>query len=147
MSAASSTPFFTCSTARFFTMFLYDIGVVGFEEPFMRLFNQGMITYVGKSGKAEKMSKSKGNVVNPDELVRDYGCDSLRMYELFVGPPELDAEWNDNGIEGVHRFLKRAWHWVTTAQRPVDGVAVARDARRSVTCSSRTLRNVWRRFA
>ena len=83
-----------------------------FEEPFKRLFNQGMITYVGKSGKAEKMSKSKGNVVNPDDLVRDYGCDSLRMYELFVGPPELDAEWNDNGIEGVHRFLKRAWHWV-----------------------------------
>jgi leucyl-tRNA synthetase len=99
--------------ARFFTMFLYDIGVVGFEEPFKRLFNQGMITYVGKSGKAEKMSKSKGNVVNPDELVRDFGCDSLRMYELFVGPPELDAEWNDKGIEGVHRFLKRTWHWVT----------------------------------
>ena len=99
--------------ARFFTMFLYDIGVVGFEEPFKRLFNQGMITYVGKSGKAEKMSKSKGNVVNPDGLVRTFGCDSLRMYELFVGPPELDAEWNEHGIEGVHRFLKRAWHWVS----------------------------------
>jgi leucyl-tRNA synthetase len=98
--------------ARFFTMFLFDIGVVGFEEPFKRLFNQGMITYVGKSGKAEKMSKSKGNVVNPDDLVRDYGCDALRMYELFVGPPELDAEWNDRGIEGVYRFLKKAWHWV-----------------------------------
>ncbi len=99
--------------ARFFTMFLHDIGVVGFDEPFLRLFNQGMITYPGKSGKAEKMSKSKGNVVNPDALVRDFGCDSLRMYELFVGPPELDAEWSDNGIEGVHRFLKRAWHWVS----------------------------------
>ncbi len=71
-----------------------------------------MITHVGKSGKTEKMSKSKGNVVNPDDLVRDFGCDSLRMYELFVGPPELDAEWRDTGIEGVHRFLKRAWHWV-----------------------------------
>jgi leucyl-tRNA synthetase len=102
--------------ARFFTMFLFDIGVVGFEEPFKRLFNQGMITYVGKSGKAEKMSKSKGNVVNPDDLVREFGCDSLRMYELFVGPPELDAEWNDKGIEGVYRFLKRAWHWVTMHQ-------------------------------
>src|SRR5438128_2410481 len=98
--------------ARFFTMFLHDAGVVGFDEPFLRLFNQGMITYVGKSGKAEKMSKSKGNVVNPDDLVRDFGCDSLRMYELFVGPPELDALWNDKGIEGVHRFLKRACHWV-----------------------------------
>jgi leucyl-tRNA synthetase len=99
--------------SRFFTMFLHDIGVVDFDEPFQRLFNQGMITYVGKSGKAEKMSKSKGNVVNPDELVRDFGCDSLRMYELFVGPPELDAEWSEHGIEGVYRFLKRAWHWVT----------------------------------
>jgi leucyl-tRNA synthetase len=98
--------------ARFFTMFLHDIGVVDFDEPFLRLFNQGMITYIGKSGKAEKMSKSKGNVVNPDDLVHDFGCDSLRMYELFVGPPELDAEWNDHGIEGVYRFLKRAWHWV-----------------------------------
>jgi leucyl-tRNA synthetase len=99
--------------ARFFTMFLHDIGVVEFEEPFLRLFNQGMITHAGKSGKAEKMSKSKGNVVNPDKLVRDFGCDSLRMYELFVGPPELDAEWSDNGIQGVHRFLKKAWHWVS----------------------------------
>jgi leucyl-tRNA synthetase len=71
-----------------------------------------MITYVGKSGKSEKMSKSKGNVVNPDDLVREFGCDSLRMYELFVGPPELDADWNDHGIEGVHRFLKRTWHWL-----------------------------------
>jgi leucyl-tRNA synthetase len=93
-------------------MFLHDIGVVDFDEPFLRLFNQGVITYFGKSGKAEKMSKSKGNVVNPDDLVREFGCDSLRMYELFVGPPELDAQWNDQGIEGVHRFLKRSWHWV-----------------------------------
>ena len=53
------------------------------------------------------MSKSKGNVVSPDDLVNDYGCDSLRMYELFVGPPELDAEWDDRGIDGVNRFLKR----------------------------------------
>ncbi len=99
--------------SRFFTMFLHDIGVVDFDEPFLRLFNQGMITYVGKSGKAEKMSKSKGNVVNPDGLVHDFGCDSLRMYELFVGPPELDALWNDNGIKGVHGFLGKAWHWVS----------------------------------
>ena len=69
----------------------YDIGVIDFDEPFHKLFNQGMIT--GKNG--IKMSKSKGNVVSPDDLVRDYGCDSLRMYELFVGPPELDAEWDD----------------------------------------------------
>ena len=60
----------------------------------------------------DKMSKSKGNVVSPDDLVRDYGCDSLRMYELFVGPPELDAEWDDRGIDGVNRFLKRVWNLV-----------------------------------
>ncbi len=98
--------------ARFFTMFLYDIDVVDFEEPFRRLFNQGMITRLAKNGRVEKMSKSKGNVVNPDELVERYGCDSLRLYELFVGPPEMDAEWSDSGIDGVHRFLKRAWTWV-----------------------------------
>ena len=59
------------------------------------------------------MSKSKGNVVSPDDLVRDYGCDSLRMYELFVGPPELDAEWDDRGIDGVYRFITRFWKLVT----------------------------------
>lgn len=94
--------------SRFYTKFLCDIGVVDFDEPFKKLFNQGMIT--GKNG--IKMSKSKGNVVSPDDLVRDYGCDSLRMYELFVGPPELDAEWDDRGIDGVYRFLNRVWKLV-----------------------------------
>ncbi len=93
--------------SRFYTKFLYDIGVVDFDEPFKKLFNQGMI---GKDG--AKMSKSKGNVVSPDELVNDYGCDSLRMYELFVGPPELDAEWDDRGIDGVRRFISRFWNLV-----------------------------------
>lgn len=91
--------------SRFYTKFLYDIGAIDFDEPFQKLFNQGMIT--GKNG--IKMSKSKGNVVSPDDLVRDYGCDSLRLYELFVGPPELDAEWDDRGIDGVYRFLNRFW--------------------------------------
>ena len=91
--------------SRFYTKFLYDIGVVGFDEPFVKLFNQGMIT--GKNG--IKMSKSKGNVVSPDDLVENYGCDSLRLYELFVGPPELDSEWDDRGIDGVYRFLNRFW--------------------------------------
>ncbi len=90
--------------ARFYTKFLKDIGVVGFDEPFTRLFNQGMIVKEGA-----KMSKSKGNVVSPDDLVRDYGCDSLRMYELFVGPPDMDAEWDDSGIDGVFRFLNRLY--------------------------------------
>ncbi|MBO5371488.1 MAG: leucine--tRNA ligase [Lachnospiraceae bacterium] len=94
--------------SRFYTKFLCDIGVVDFDEPFTKLFNQGMIT--GKNG--IKMSKSKGNVVSPDDLVRDYGCDSLRLYELFVGPPELDSEWDDRGIDGVYRFITRFWNLV-----------------------------------
>ena len=91
--------------SRFYTKFLHDIGVVNFDEPFKKLFNQGMIT--GKNG--IKMSKSKGNVVSPDDLVRDYGCDSLRLYEMFVGPPELDSEWDERGIDGVYRFITRFW--------------------------------------
>jgi leucyl-tRNA synthetase len=93
--------------ARFYTKFLYDIGVIDFDEPFIRLFNQGMINKDGS-----KMSKSKGNIVSPDELVRKYGCDSLRMYELFVGPPEVDSEWDDSGIDGVFRYLSRVWKFV-----------------------------------
>ncbi len=91
--------------SRFYTKFLYDIGVVDFQEPFKKLFNQGMIT--GENG--IKMSKSKGNVISPDDLIRDYGCDSLRMYELFVGPPEQESAWNDRGIDGVRRYLSRFW--------------------------------------
>ncbi|MCI8945789.1 MAG: leucine--tRNA ligase [Lachnospiraceae bacterium] len=98
--------------SRFYTKFLHDIGVIDFDEPFARLFNQGMIT--GKNG--VKMAKSKGNVVSPDDLVRDYGCDSLRIYELFVGPPELDSEWDDRGIDGVYRFLTRLWKLVLDHQ-------------------------------
>ena len=94
--------------SRFYTKFLHDIGVIDFDEPFTKLFNQAMIT--GKNG--IKMSKSIGNVVSPDDLIRDYGCDALRMYEMFVGPPELDAEWDDRGIDGVSRFLKRFWNLV-----------------------------------
>ena len=94
--------------SRFWTKFLYDIGVIGFDEPFLKLFNQGMIT--GKNG--IKMSKSKGNVVSPDDLIREYGCDALRLYEMFVGPPELDSEWDERGIDGVYRFLTRFWRLV-----------------------------------
>ena len=94
--------------SRFYTKFLNDIGVVDFDEPFTKLFNQAMIN--GSDG--QKMSKSKGHVVSPDDLVRDYGCDALRMYELFVGPPELDADWDDRGIEGVSRFLNKFYKLV-----------------------------------
>ncbi len=93
--------------SRFFTKVLYDRGVIPFDEPFTRLFNQGMLTLNGA-----KMSKSKGNVVSPEELIEKYGADTLRLYELFVGPPEIDAEWNPRAIEGVYRFLGRVYRLV-----------------------------------
>ncbi|MCE5254258.1 MAG: leucine--tRNA ligase [Actinomycetia bacterium] len=96
--------------SRFFTKVLYDLGLVGFEEPFKNLFTQGMIYYQGA-----KMSKSKGNVVSPDEMVAKYGADAVRCYVLFMGPAESDAEWSDQGIEGVYRFLGRVWRQVTDA--------------------------------
>lgn len=100
--------------ARFYIKVLYDLGYLPFDEPFTRLFNQGMICkYSEKSGLVEKMSKSKGNVVNPDEMVALYGSDALRLYILFMGPPELDAEWQDAGIEGCKRFLTRFWNYMT----------------------------------
>lgn len=94
--------------ARFYVHFLHDAGYLPFDEPFTHLFNQGMVCKLSEtSGAVEKMSKSKGNVVNPDEIVQIYGCDVLRMYMLFMGPPELDCEWQDSGIEGIKRFSQR----------------------------------------
>jgi len=102
--------------SRFFTKVLHDLGLLDFSEPFTRLFNQGMVCRVSSlSGKLEKMSKSKGNIVNPDEIVKKYGTDTLRAYELFVGPPELDSEWNDQGLQGVFRWLRRLWDLVNDA--------------------------------
>ena len=100
--------------SRFYVKVLFDLGYLPFDEPFSHLFNQGMITrYSEKSGLVEKMSKSKGNVVNPDEIVQQYGSDVLRMYILFMGPPELDCEWQDSGLEGIKRFLHRVWTYFT----------------------------------
>ncbi len=99
--------------SRFYTKFLYDIGVVDFEEPFKKLFNQGMVCGRDKeTGAATKMSKSLGNIVSPDDIVRDYGCDSLRLYELFIGPPELDSIWDDRGMDGIYRFITKFWNLV-----------------------------------
>ncbi|HSC91610.1 MAG TPA: leucine--tRNA ligase [Gaiellaceae bacterium] len=90
--------------ARFFTKVMNDLGMLGFREPFLRLFNQGMIYRHGA-----KMSKSKGNVVAPDEIIGRYGADTLRLYVLYMGPAEQDKEWQDEGVEGMYRFLSRLW--------------------------------------
>ena len=91
--------------ARFWHKVLYDIGVVSTKEPFQKLVNQGMI--LGEDN--QKMSKSRGNVINPDDVVKQYGADSLRLYEMFMGPLEQVKPWSMNGVEGVFRFLKRTW--------------------------------------
>jgi leucyl-tRNA synthetase len=99
--------------ARFFTKALCDMGLIHFDEPFAHLFTQGMICKKSeKDGQLYKMSKSKGNVVSPAELIREYGADTVRLYTLFIGPPEKDAEWNDQGVEGAFRFLRRLWRRV-----------------------------------
>ncbi len=93
--------------ARFFTKVLYDAGLVKAEEPFSRLLAQGMVYKDGA-----KMSKSKGNVVTPDEIVAQYGADTGRLFILFASPPEKDLDWSDQGVEGCHRFLRRVWRLI-----------------------------------
>ncbi len=99
--------------ARFFTKALADLGHLDFQEPFKALFTQGMVTKDGA-----KMSKSRGNVVSPASIVERYGADTARCYILFIGPPDQDADWSDEGMEGVHRFLARLWRLAAeTAER------------------------------
>ena len=104
--------------ARFFSYALHDLGYVDFEEPFLKLRNQGLI--LGPDG--EKMSKSKGNVVNPDDVVEQYGADSIRLYEMFMGPLEDEKPWDTKGIVGIRRFLDRTWSMrlkIVDAENPV----------------------------
>ncbi len=108
--------------SRFFTRVLRDVGLVTFDEPFTRLLTQGMVL---KDGNV--MSKSKGNVVDPDDMLQRYGADALRLYVMFVAPPEKEVEWSDTGLEGSWRFLARVWriveHWSASArQAPTGGV-------------------------
>src|SRR5262249_59800132 len=93
--------------ARFYTKVLRDLGMIDVDEPFTALLSQGMVIKDGA-----KMSKSKGNVVDPDELIRRYGADTARLFSLFAAPPEKDLEWNDHGVEGASRFLNRLWRFV-----------------------------------
>ena len=93
--------------ARFYTKVLRDLGLVRVDEPFTALLSQGMVIKDGA-----KMSKSKGNVVDPDELIRTFGADTARLFSLFAAPPEKDLDWNDHGVEGASRFLNRVWRFV-----------------------------------
>ena len=92
--------------ARFWHKFLYDLGVVPTKEPFQKLINQGMIL----GSNHEKMSKSKGNVVNPDDIVEQYGADTLRLYEMFMGPLDASIPWSEEGLGGAHKFINRVWN-------------------------------------
>ena len=95
--------------ARFWHKVLYDLGLVPSREPFQKLFNQGMILAEGKDGRPEKMSKSKGNVVNPDDIIVSHGADTLRVYEMFMGPLDASIAWRENGLDGSRRFLDRVY--------------------------------------
>ena len=101
--------------ARFWHKFLYDLGIVPTKEPFQKLYNQGMI--LGENN--EKMSKSKGNVVNPDDIVEEFGADTLRMYEMFMGPLDASTAWSEKGIEASRRFLDRVWRLIMDEEENV----------------------------
>ncbi|MBC7336012.1 MAG: class I tRNA ligase family protein, partial [Clostridia bacterium] len=120
--------------ARFFTKVLYDLGLVGVDEPFTNLLTQGMVLKDGS-----KMSKSRGNVVSPEEIMRQYGADTARLFILFAAPPEKDLEWSDAGVEGCHRFLNRVWRLVGSLRRELLEVK-AEDA--AVRAADRELRRL-----
>jgi len=102
--------------ARFWHKVLFDLGYVSTPEPFFKLVNQGLI--LGEDG--QKMSKARGNVVNPDDMVNEFGADSLRLYEMFMGPLEMVKPWNTKGVEGVYRFLGRVWRLFVDEESEVE---------------------------
>jgi len=130
--------------ARFFVKVLNDAGLVGFREPFARLFTQGMVYYHGA-----KMSKSKGNVVDPVEYIERHGADAVRLYLLFLGPVDQDAEWQDTGFEGMVRFLHRLWRAaLEQAERPpAAGAAEGPLARKAHATIAKVTDDIGRRFA
>jgi leucyl-tRNA synthetase len=135
--------------ARFFAKVMNDLGLVGFREPFARLFTQGMLHYQGA-----KMSKAKGNVIAPDEYVERYGADACRLYLLFIGPVEQDAEWQDAGFEGIVRFLNRLWRvTLEQAAKPAGEVGEVGEvsdtplARKTHATIAKVTDDIGRRFA
>jgi leucyl-tRNA synthetase len=129
--------------ARFFVKVLNDIDLVGFREPFARLFTQGMVYYRGA-----KMSKSKGNVVDPEEYIDRFGADAVRLYLPFLGPVDQDAEWQDSGLEGMVRFLYRLWRVALEAvDRPAGETADTPLARKAHATIAKVTDDIGRRFA
>ena len=130
--------------SRFIVKVLHDAGHVSFREPFAALFTQGMICKRSeKDGRLYKMSKSKGNVVSPDDLIAQYGADTLRLYTLFIGPPEKDAEWSDTAVEGAFRFLHRVWRRVAETR---DALAGARGLRADLAAMAPPERALYRKL-
>jgi leucyl-tRNA synthetase len=129
--------------SRFFVKVLNDFGMLGFREPFARLFHQGWVTMGGT-----KMSKSKGNVAGPNALVEEYGADAVRMYILFLAPADQDMEWSEEGIEGIVRFLRRLWRVVhDVAERaPTDGSGDSALARKAHATIDKATDDISRRF-
>ncbi|PCF55592.1 leucine--tRNA ligase [Staphylococcus delphini] len=128
--------------ARFWHKVLYDLGVVPTSEPFQKLFNQGMILGEGN----EKMSKSKGNVVNPDDIVRSHGADTLRLYEMFMGPLEASIAWSENGLDGSRRFLDRVWRLFVTEDGQLTDKVVEGDTPALQTVYHQTVKKVTEDF-
>ncbi len=130
--------------ARFFVKVMQELGLVGFREPFARLFTQGMLHRNGA-----KMSKSKGNVIVPDDYVDRYGADAVRLYLLFIGPVEQDAEWQDDGFQGIVRFLERLWRvGLEQAEKPPSGERIEGPlARKAHETIAKVTDDIGRRFA
>ena len=105
--------------SRFFSRVFRDIGMTGIAEPFTRLLTQGMVLNSG-----QVMSKSKGNVVDPDDMIQKFGADALRLYVMFVAPPEKEIEWTDAGLEGSFRFLARVWRLVDQLAETIGGEGI-----------------------
>jgi leucyl-tRNA synthetase len=126
--------------SRFWHKFLYDLGYVSTREPFQKLINQGMI--LGEDG--QKMSKSRGNVVNPDQVIAEYGADSMRLYEMFMGPLEAMKPWSMQGVQGVYRFLQKAWRLVVDEEtgRPAAAVTDGKPDEETLRLLHQTIRKV-----
>ncbi|GAB0214357.1 leucine--tRNA ligase [Staphylococcus pseudintermedius] len=128
--------------ARFWHKVLYDLGIVPTSEPFQKLFNQGMILGEGN----EKMSKSKGNVVNPDDIVRSHGADTLRLYEMFMGPLEASIAWSENGLDGSRRFIDRVWRLFVTEDSQLTDKVIEGDTPALQTVYHQTVKKVTEDF-